>query len=210
MASLKIKVIFCTQLLPLLIGVFSVIRINGSWDVEEGLLRRQTGHQREFDYFKLSLLWSGTACRNTTKCCSSNACCRSNSPSIFTIHGLWADYNDGTWPACCSGPQFDKEQGVLFEAGYVPSNSERYPLGGIISAIQNAFHATPELICSGDAVEELRICFYKDLQPRDCASGSIIKSGRVSSGSCPQYVSLPINGLGGKFTSTQSEWPSLS
>lgn len=55
-------------------------------------------------------------------------------------------------------------QGILFEAGYVPSNSEKYPLGGIISAIQNAFHATPELICSGDAVEELRICFYKDLQ----------------------------------------------
>uniref|UniRef100_M1CNB5 RNase NGR2 n=1 Tax=Solanum tuberosum TaxID=4113 RepID=M1CNB5_SOLTU len=100
--------------------------------------------------------------------------------------------------------------GVLFEAGYVPSNSEKYPLGGIISAIQNAFHATPELICSGDAVEELRICFYKDLQPRDCASGSIIKSGRVSSGSCPQYVSLPVNGSGGKFTSTQSGWPSLS
>ncbi|XP_006366809.1 ribonuclease 2-like isoform X1 [Solanum tuberosum] len=263
MASLTIKAIFCMQLLPLLIGAFSVIRINSSWDVEEGLLRRQTGHQREFDYFKLSLLWPGSACRNTTKCCSSNACCRSNSPSIFTIHGLWADYNDGTWPACCSGPQFDKEQistlrrpmkkywpsfsceatstchhekgsfwahewekhgtcsypvvhdeyeyflmtlnvyfkynvtGVLFEAGYVPSNSEKYPLGGIISAIQNAFHATPELICSGDAVEELRICFYKDLQPRDCASGSIIKSGRVSSGSCPQYVSLPVNGSGG-------------
>uniref|UniRef100_M1CNB4 RNase NGR2 n=1 Tax=Solanum tuberosum TaxID=4113 RepID=M1CNB4_SOLTU len=187
--------------------------------------------------------------------------------------GLWADYNDGTWPACCSGPQFDKEQsfvldtsglwsfympfsfhdtdlrslpwifagkwyhssglkkhgtcsypvvhdeyeyflmtlnvyfkynvtGVLFEAGYVPSNSEKYPLGGIISAIQNAFHATPELICSGDAVEELRICFYKDLQPRDCASGSIIKSGRVSSGSCPQYVSLPVNGSGGLDNTT--------
>ncbi|WMV36076.1 hypothetical protein MTR67_029461 [Solanum verrucosum] len=119
MASLTIKAIFCMQLLPLLIGAFSVIRINRSWDMEEGLLRRQTGHQREFDYFKLSLLWPGTACRNTTKCCSSNACCRSNSPSIFTIQlnkvsrasdGLWADYNDGTWPACCSGPQFDREQ----------------------------------------------------------------------------------------------------
>ncbi|MCD7473524.1 Ribonuclease 2 [Datura stramonium] len=263
MASLTIKVIFCMQLLPLLIGAFSVIRINGSWDVEEGMLRRRSGHQREFDYFKLSLLWPGTACRNTTRCCSSNACCRSNSPSVFTIHGLWPDYNDGTWPACCSGSKFDKKKisallkplrkywpsfscaptstcnhgkgtfwahewekhgtcsypvfldeyqyflmtlnvyfqynvtGVLFEAGYVPSNSEKYPLGGIISAIQNAFHATPELICSGDAVEELRICFYKDLHPRDCASGSIIRSGRVSSGSCPRYVSLPTDGSWG-------------
>ncbi|KAK4338649.1 hypothetical protein RND71_043136 [Anisodus tanguticus] len=110
--------------------------------------------------------------------------------------GLWTDYNDGTWPACCSGSQFDKKEEVLFEAGYVPSNSEKYPLGGIISAIQNAFHATPELICSGDAVEELRICFYKDFQPRDCASRSIINSGRVSSGSCPRYVSLPAYGSG--------------
>ncbi|KAH0663505.1 hypothetical protein KY284_028436 [Solanum tuberosum] len=113
MSSLTIKAIFCMQLLHLLIGAFSVIRINGSWDVEEGLLRRQTGHQREFDYFKLSLLWPGTACRNTTKCCSSNACCRSNSPSVFTIHGLWPDYNDGTWPACCSGSQFDKKETCL-------------------------------------------------------------------------------------------------
>lgn len=177
--------------------------------------------------------------------------------------GLWPDYNDGTWPACCSGSQFDMNEistlhktlkkywpsfscgasstchhgkgsfwahewekhgtcsypvvhdeyeyfqttliayfkynvtGVLFEAGYVPSNSEKYPLGGIISAIQNAFHATPELICSGDAVEELRICFYKDFQPRDCASGSIIRSDTVSSRSCPWYVSLPVHGSGG-------------
>lgn len=24
--------------------------------------------------------------------------------------GLWPDYNDGTWPACCSGSQFDKKE----------------------------------------------------------------------------------------------------
>lgn len=270
MASFTIKAIVCMQLLHLLVGAFSVIGINGSWDVEEGLLRRRSGDQREFDYFKLSLLWPGTACRNTTQCCSSNACCRSNSPSVFTIHGLWADYNDGTWPACCSDSKFDKKEistllkplwkywpsfrcgatstchnekgsfwahewekhgtcsypvvhdeyeyflttlnvyfqynvtGVLFEAGYVPSNSEKYPLGGIISAIQNAFNATPELTCSGDAVEELRICFYKDFQPRDCASGSIIKIGRVSSGSCPPYVSLPENGSGGLNNQTMA------
>ncbi|XP_019259560.1 PREDICTED: ribonuclease 2-like isoform X3 [Nicotiana attenuata] len=267
MATPPIKVILYMQLLSLFIVAFSVIRINCSWDAEEGLLRKRSGvHQRQFDYFKLSLLWPATACRNTTRCCSSNACCRSNSPSEFTIHGLWADYNDGTWPACCSGPQFDKKEistllkplrkywpsfsceavsnchhgkgtfwahewekhgtcsypvvhdeyeyflttlnvyfkynvtGVLFEAGYVPSNSEKYPLGGIISAIQNAFHATPELICSGDDVEELRICFYKDFQPRDCASGSIIRSDRLSSGSCPQYVSLPAYGSWSSWT----------
>ncbi|XP_009767894.1 ribonuclease 2-like [Nicotiana sylvestris] len=271
MASLPIKAILCMQLLALFMVAFSVIGINCSWDAEEGLLRKRSGvHQRQFDYFKLSLLWPATACRNTTRCCSSNACCRSSSLSEFTIHGLWADYNDGTWPACCSGPQFDKKEistllkplrkywpsfsceavsnchhgkgtfwahewekhgtcsypvvhdeyeyflttlnvyfkynvtGVLFEAGYVPSNSEKYPLGGIITAIQNAFHATPELICSGDDVEELRICFYKDFQPRDCASGSIIRRDRVSSGSCPQYVSLPAYGSWGLNNHTKA------
>nr|XP_009625830.1 ribonuclease 2-like isoform X1 [Nicotiana tomentosiformis] len=276
MATPPIKAILCMQLLAIFIVAFCLIRINCSWVAEEGLLRKRSGvHQRQFDYFKLSLLWPATACRNTTRCCSSNACCRSNLPSEFTIHGLWADYNDETWPACCSGPQFDKKEistllkplrkywpsfsceavsnchhgkgtfwahewekhgtcsypvvhdeyeyflttlnvyfkynvtGVLFEAGYVPSNSEKYPLGGIITAIQNAFHATPELICSGDDVEELRICFYKDFQPRDCASGSIIRSDRLSSGSCPQYVSLPAYGSW-RYSTVQRQFLDLS
>ncbi|KAL9268208.1 Ribonuclease 2-like protein [Drosera capensis] len=174
--------------------------------------------QREFDYFALALQWPGTVCRGTRHCCSYNACCRrSNDLNEFTIHGLWPDYNDGTWPACCSNSRFDiKEistlhdaldhywpsmscsspstchgrkgsfwahESVLNEAGYVPSNSEKYPLGGIVSAIENAFHATPLLVCSKDAVEELHLCFYKNFEPRDCAHSS--KS------SCPDYVSLP-------------------
>lgn len=57
-------------------------------------------------------------------------------------------------------------QEVLAEAGYVASNSEKYPLGGIISAIQNAFHTTPVLECSGDAVEDLYLCFYKNFEVR--------------------------------------------
>lgn len=59
-------------------------------------------------------------------------------------------------------------QKVLNEAGYVPSNSEKYPLGGIVSAIENAFHATPQLVCSKGDLEELRICFYKDFKVRLC------------------------------------------
>ncbi|PSR94985.1 Ribonuclease [Actinidia chinensis var. chinensis] len=204
--------------------------------------------QREFDYFALALQWPGTYCQKTRQCCSSNACCRgSNAPTEFTIHGLWPDYNDGTWPACCTHSEFDmgkvsplldglnkywpslscgssstchEKHGtcsfpvirdeyeyflttlnvyfkynvtkVLNEAGYVPSNSEKYPLGGVISAIQNAFHATPLLVCSNGAVEELRLCFYKDFKPRDCVIGSSIKDDMLySKSSCPKYVSLP-------------------
>ncbi|ESR61157.1 hypothetical protein CICLE_v100162422mg, partial [Citrus x clementina] len=82
---------------------------------------------------------------------------------------------------------------VLNEAGYLPSNTEKYPLGGIVSAIQNAFHATPKLDCSKDAVNELHLCFYKDFKPRDCIiERSPENDNYFSSSSCPKYVSLPV------------------
>ncbi|KAL1816885.1 ribonuclease 2 [Daucus carota subsp. sativus] len=254
MASLFTTSILSASLLIVLIGSFFIEPINaGGFNIVK--------EQREFDYFKLSLQWPGTVCRNTRHCCASNGCCRgSNSPTEFTIHGLWPDYNDGTWPACCTKSGFDVKEistlkdalekywpsyscskastcsgkkglfwahewekhgtcsspvvkdeysyfittlnvyfkfnvtEVLYEAGYVPSNSEKYPMGGIISAIQNAFHATPEITCSQGAVEELRLCFYKDFKPRDCAIGlgSSHHNGLSSSkSSCPKYVSLP-------------------
>ncbi|CAK9134924.1 unnamed protein product [Ilex paraguariensis] len=97
---------------------------------------------------------------------------------------------------------------VLNEAGYVPSNSEKYPLGGIISAIQNAFHATPSLSCSKGAVEELNLCFYKDFTPRDCVTTSSIQSDvNYSKSSCPKYVSLPAQvSLGLKNSESAVSW----
>ncbi|KAL1217798.1 Ribonuclease 2 [Cardamine amara subsp. amara] len=187
--------------------------------------------QREFDYFALSLQWPGTYCRGTRHCCSKNACCRgANTPTHFTIHGLWPDYNDGSWPSCCYRSAFNEKEistlmdglekywpslscgspsscyggkgsfwghernmelynvtDVLREAGYVASKSEKYPLGGIVTAIQNAFHITPEVVCKKDAIDELRICFYKDFKPRDCVGSKDVTSKK----SCPKYVSLP-------------------
>ncbi|KAI7983146.1 Ribonuclease 2 [Camellia lanceoleosa] len=219
MASLLTQPILL-QILGLLIASVCVPVISGGGVVE-------AREQREFDYFVLALQWPGTFCRRTHHCCSSNGCCRgSNSPTEFTIHGLWSNYNDGTWPACCTGSNFDiteistlldalekywpslscgssstchggkglfwAHENVLNEAGYVPSNSEKYPLGGIISAIENAFHATPLVVCSDGAVEELRLCFYKDFKPRDCVIGFTSQDDIISSkSSCPKYVSLP-------------------
>ncbi|CAO2818947.1 unnamed protein product [Amaranthus hypochondriacus] len=82
---------------------------------------------------------------------------------------------------------------VLSEAGYVPSNSEKYPLGGIKTAIENAFHQSPMIICSGDAIQEVHLCFYKTFEPRECANyGSIKEQVDLSKPSCPNYVSLPV------------------
>nr|XP_043636075.1 ribonuclease 2-like [Erigeron canadensis] len=70
---------------------------------------------------------------------------------------------------------------VIFGAGYVPSNSETYPSSGIISALENAFHATPQIKCKNGALQDLRICFTKDFKFRDC----------VGESKCPNDVSLP-------------------
>nr|KJB42652.1 hypothetical protein B456_007G161700 [Gossypium raimondii] len=238
MASLSAQIILCIALIS---ATCLIIGVNGS----------AVERQREFDYFALALQWPGTICHQTRHCCSSNGCCRgSDSPTEFTIHGLWPDYNDGSWPSCCARSQFDiKEISTLMgalqkywpslycsrpstcfsgkgifwahevdfethgtcsfpvfhdeysyfltalnvyfkynvtkmlnEAGYVPSNSERYPLGGLVSAIENSFQATPDVICSKHDVKEIRLCFYKDFKPRNCLA---------SKTSCPKYVSLP-------------------
>ncbi|XP_073057242.1 ribonuclease 2 [Primulina eburnea] len=276
--SLRLTV-HCVFVLIFWIRLLCVAETNAGGDFGE-MLRKGGSKQREFDYFKLALQWPGTFCRKTHRCCSSNGCCRgSNSPAEFTIHGLWPDYNDGTWPACCSGKRFDVKEistllddlnkywpslscgsssnchggkglfwehewekhgtcssavtgneydyfvtalntyfhynvtEVLINEGYVASDSEKYPLGGIISAIQNAFHLTPELECTGDSVEELRLCFYKDFKPRDCANDSNSLSSMVNSKkSCPNYVRLPafVSLTHGNNIIDASESPSLS
>ncbi|KAI3806206.1 hypothetical protein L1987_22103 [Smallanthus sonchifolius] len=244
MASLIIAVILLSVLLS---GSFFAIEVNGDSGGNGGAVElvSTVAEQREFDYFALAVQWPATYCSKSTKCCTQSGCCRgANSPSGFTIHGLWPDYNDGSWPSCCSGPAFDETEisslldaldkywptlnfpvfshaplgcidyqwekhgtcsssvtgdeynyfittlnlyfkynvtEVLFEAGYVPSNSEKYPSGGIISAIENAFHTTPQLVCLNGALEEVRLCLTKDFKFRECVAGS----------DCPDYVSLP-------------------
>lgn len=65
MASLLTRMILSINLLI----VLTVEPINGA-------ALNFVKEQREFDYFKLSLQWPGTVCRNTRHCCFSNGCCR--------------------------------------------------------------------------------------------------------------------------------------
>ncbi|KAM0829764.1 hypothetical protein ACQ4PT_066660 [Festuca glaucescens] len=66
--------------------------------------------QREFDYFALALQWPGTICASTRYCCAINGCCRPEPLQTFTIHGLWPDYDDGTWPSCCRETNYDADK----------------------------------------------------------------------------------------------------
>jgi len=47
----------------------------------------------DFDYFVFTMTWPGTFCEDK-KCVKD--------PPFFTIHGLWPNYSDGTWPAFCN------------------------------------------------------------------------------------------------------------
>lgn len=212
--------------------------------------------QREFDYFKLSLQWPGTICASTRYCCASNGCCRSEPLQTFTIHGLWPDYDDGTWPACCRRTQFEMDKilplketldkywpslfcsssstcfsgkgpfwahewekhgtcsapvvqdelqyfttaldlyfkynvtEMLSSGGIQISNGKEYALSDVIDTIKHAFGGSPQIVCKRGSVEELRLCFDKELKPRDCLT--TLTNGIVSRRKhCPQYITLP-------------------
>lgn len=40
---------------------------------------------------------------------------------LLFVDGLWPDYNDGTWPACCNGPRFDAKE-VIFQREKNPTS----------------------------------------------------------------------------------------
>ncbi|CAK9322124.1 unnamed protein product [Citrullus colocynthis] len=207
------------------------------------------GEQWEFDYFVLALQWPATSCKNAGKCCPANGCCRGDdSPTEFTIHGLWPQYNKGGWPSCCTDENFDENEistltediqkywptyrcgttstchrtkgsfwtheyekhgtcsapvivgeydyflttltifskynvtKVLVDAGFVASNTEKYPIEDVVAAIKKEFNATPKITCAKNgAVKELWLCFDKSFEPRDCDLAN----------SCPDLIELP-------------------
>ncbi|XP_042510429.1 ribonuclease 2 isoform X2 [Macadamia integrifolia] len=192
MASLPTKIPFSALFILLVFSSFFLFGIQGA-------------AQREFDYFALALQWPGTYCQRTHHCCSSNACCRgSNSPTGFTIHGLWPDYNDGTWPACCRRSSFNMTEissflGVLQK--YWPSLSCGSPSTcfggrGLFWAHEWEKHGT----CSFPVIRDeysyfltaLNLYFKYNVTPRDCIIDSASHADLLASrSSCPKYISLP-------------------
>uniref|UniRef100_A0ACD5XBR7 Uncharacterized protein n=1 Tax=Avena sativa TaxID=4498 RepID=A0ACD5XBR7_AVESA len=213
--------------------------------------------QREFDYFALALQWPGTICSSTRHCCAINGCCRSEPLQTFTIHGLWPDYDDGTWPSCCRHTNFDMDKistlkpkmdqywpslycstsstcfsgkgpfwahewekhgtcsspavddelqyfstaldlyfkynvtEMLATGNIFTSNGKEYALSDVIDTIKHAFGGSPQIICKKGSVEELRLCFTKDLKPRDCLTTSSMYKNLSKAKHCPRSISLP-------------------
>lgn len=43
------------------------------------------------------------------------------------IDGLWTEYNDGTWPSCCSGKAFDEREVCLLIVFSCPFSMREQP-----------------------------------------------------------------------------------
>eukprot|EP01130_Rhizamoeba_saxonica_P006680 TRINITY_DN2663_c0_g1_i1.p1 TRINITY_DN2663_c0_g1~~TRINITY_DN2663_c0_g1_i1.p1 ORF type:complete len:254 (-),score=35.29 TRINITY_DN2663_c0_g1_i1:291-974(-) len=59
-----------------------------------------------YDYLLFVQEWPSTLCNYGSKSCLKNAV----GVDFFTVHGLWPERNDGSWPQFCSGQKWDPQQ----------------------------------------------------------------------------------------------------
>jgi ribonuclease T2 len=77
--------------------------------------------QEDFDFFYFVLQWPGAYCDTSRACCYPT----SGKPAAdFGIHGLWPNYNGGSWPSNCDpDSQFDRSQVYIIDSVIFSSNS---------------------------------------------------------------------------------------
>uniref|UniRef100_J3L6Q5 Uncharacterized protein n=1 Tax=Oryza brachyantha TaxID=4533 RepID=J3L6Q5_ORYBR len=78
---------------------------------------------------------------------------------------------------------------ALRKAHIYPRGGRKYLVSHIVSAIEFSFGAMPSIVCKNGSVQELRLCFHKDYQLRDCVVEGENSVNRRSH--CPRYVTLP-------------------
>ncbi|RLM84946.1 hypothetical protein C2845_PM04G21960 [Panicum miliaceum] len=182
------------------------------------LLASSSASAPGFDYFVLALQWPGTVCRSSAAggpCCSSNACCRWALAKLCP----WERTNLLQQPrfrhgkekhGTCSYPVIQDEYSYFSTTLHLYSSYNvtallaskisigaddggRYLVADLVATVRSSFGASPLLLCEGGSLQELRLCFDKDLKPLDCINGGtgneydIIEHGR----SCARYISLP-------------------
>ncbi|KAF7031991.1 hypothetical protein CFC21_043222 [Triticum aestivum] len=80
---------------------------------------------------------------------------------------------------------------ALRKAHIYPRNGRKYAVAHIVDAIDHAFGRLPHLVCKNGSVQEVRLCFHKDYQPRDCGSEDDEAWSSSTRSHCPRYVTLP-------------------
>lgn len=64
-----------------------------------GVRSASVSANNNFDYFMLVLQWPITQCEDTFNCQASQ--------NFFTLHGLWPERNDGSYPSTCTSDKFN-------------------------------------------------------------------------------------------------------
>ncbi len=59
------------------------------------------GSMGQFDFYTLSLSWSPAYCATARPSAGNNEQCNTQQPFGFIVHGLWPQYNNGSWPQYC-------------------------------------------------------------------------------------------------------------
>nr|BAA95359.1 S-like RNase [Volvox carteri f. nagariensis] len=97
-----LRLLALTSLLCIASGARPLSSISWSGDATSSAIPTA---QRDFDYFMFVRQWAGSFC-------STHACpLVPNRGFHFTIHGLWPNYSNGSWPQFCTPEdKFDEDQ----------------------------------------------------------------------------------------------------
>lgn len=111
-----------------LIGLGSLFVSSALSGPEQSAAQRRA-QPGDFDFYLFTLSWSPEFCASH----GSNPECQTGGKS-FVIHGLWPEWNDGTWPQNCSDQ---------------PGPSDPGQLSGLIEPTLTAHEWTKHGTCSG-------------------------------------------------------------
>ncbi|GHP05765.1 ribonuclease [Pycnococcus provasolii] len=84
---------------------------------------------------------------------------------------------------------------ALFRAGIQPSSTQAYPTKDIVKAVKSVIgdDVDPELNCADGNLQEIRVCFTKTFQARNCDSSASSASSRRALRSAPSDASCGVN-----------------
>jgi ribonuclease T2 len=108
MTRLKSKATFSHNMKVYVVLLLSVaVLVSASLNVRITAEVNKVKNLPNFDWFYLALSWPGSVCQSLSPCHIP-----ASQTNNFTLHGLWPNNNDGTYPENCNSPagKFDPKQ----------------------------------------------------------------------------------------------------